>query len=336
MHKAPCRARTPNASGEAAQHVDPATVPPICNGRRWCRGPLDRHVAGSRNRLLGAVACVTRRPGTGSRLATARTAQHRLLLPSLAIMVRLEGVGLFYGQKGAPDILRDLSFSIPAGGFRWLLGASGAGKTSLLRLLTLAVRPTSGSLDVLGAAVARARRRDLPALRRQIGVVYQDFRLLPHLSAFDNVALPLRLAGRPEGQVRADVDEMLRWVTLTRRAAAKPAELSGGEQQRVAIARAVIGRPALLVADEPTGNLDDGQAERLMQLFGELNRLGTTAIVATHNEALQELNRLGTTVVVATHSMALVQRYPARALVLEDGMLVQDGPPQAGKLPHAV
>jgi cell division transport system ATP-binding protein len=232
-------------------------------------------------------------------------------------MVRLEGVGLFYGQKGAPDILRDLSFSIPAGGFRWLLGASGAGKTSLLRLLTLAVRPTSGSLDVLGAAVARARRRDLPALRRQIGVVYQDFRLLPHLSAFDNVALPLRLAGRPEGQVRADVDEMLRWVTLTRRAAAKPAELSGGEQQRVAIARAVIGRPALLVADEPTGNLDDAQAERLMQL-------------------LQELNRLGTTVVVATHSMALVQRYPARALVLEDGMLVQDGPPQAGKLPHAV
>jgi cell division transport system ATP-binding protein len=187
-----------------------------------------------------------------------------------------------------------------------LLGPSGAGKTSLLRLLTLAVRPTEGQLRLLGAAVERAARRELPLLRRRIGMIYQDFRLLPHLSAFDNVALPLRLAGRPEGQVRADVEEMLRWVNLTRRADALPAELSGGEQQRVAIARAVIGRPALLLADEPTGNLDDAQAERLMQL-------------------LRELNRLGATVVVATHSTPLVQRYPGRALVLADGRLVHDG-----------
>jgi cell division transport system ATP-binding protein len=223
-------------------------------------------------------------------------------------MVRLDGVGLRYGRHEGPDILHDLNFAIPQGGFRWLLGASGAGKTSLLRLLTLAVRPTAGRLEVLGTEVQNARRADLPRLRRRIGVVYQDFRLLPHLSAFDNVALPLRLAGRPEGQVRADVEEMLRWVTLTRRARALPAELSGGEQQRVAIARAVIGRPALLLADEPTGNLDDAQAERLMQL-------------------LQELNRLGTTVVVATHSQSLVAQYPARALMLEDGRLVLDGTP---------
>jgi len=222
-------------------------------------------------------------------------------------MVRLDGVGLRYGRAGAPDVLRDLNFAIPEGGFRWLLGESGAGKTSLLRLLTLAVRPTAGHLNVLGSPIERARRADLPVLRRRIGVVYQDFRLLPHLSAFDNVALPLRLAGRPEGQVCADVEEMLRWVNLTRRQDALPAELSGGEQQRVAIARAVIPRPALLLADEPTGNLDDGQAERLMQL-------------------LRELNRLGTTVVVATHSMALVRLHPARALVLHDGRLVQDGP----------
>jgi cell division transport system ATP-binding protein len=234
-------------------------------------------------------------------------AQHHAAGIESRRMVRLDGVGLRYGRGDAADVLHDLNFAIPEGGFRWLLGESGAGKTSLLRLLTLAVRPTAGQLNVLGAAIERARRAELPVLRRRIGVVYQDFRLLPHLSAFDNVALPLRLAGRPEGQVAADVEEMLRWVSLTRRREARPAELSGGEQQRVAIARAVIGRPALLLADEPTGNLDDAQAERLMQLLAELNRLGTT-------------------VVVATHSLKLVQQHPARALVLRDGRLVQDGP----------
>jgi cell division transport system ATP-binding protein len=224
-------------------------------------------------------------------------------------MVRLEGVGLRYGGADGPTVLHDLSFFIPAGGFRWLLGRSGAGKTSLLRLLTLAVRPSFGKLEVLGTAIERCRRAELPPLRRRIGVIFQDFRLLPHLSAFDNVALPVRLAGRPEGQVRADVEEMLRFVSLARRSDARPAELSGGEQQRVAIARAVIARPRLLLADEPTGNLDDAQATRLMQL-------------------LVELNRLGTTVVVATHSQALVERYPGRALVLAEGRLVRDGSPE--------
>jgi cell division transport system ATP-binding protein len=221
-------------------------------------------------------------------------------------MVRLDGVGLRYDRADGQPVLHDLNFAIQPGGFRWLLGPSGAGKTSLLRLLTLAVRPTAGRLEVMGAAIERARRADLPPLRRRIGMIFQDFRLLPHLSAFDNVALPLRLAGRPEGQVRADVEEMLRFVSLTRRSDARPAELSGGEQQRVAIARAVIARPQLLLADEPTGNLDDAQAARLMQL-------------------LVELNRLGTTVVVATHSQSLVERHPGRALVLQDGRLVHDG-----------
>jgi len=215
-------------------------------------------------------------------------------------MVRLDGVGLRYG--GGPFVLQDLNFALQAGSFRWLLGPSGAGKTSLLRLLTLAARPSVGALNVLGVQVDRAKRRELPPLRRQIGMVFQDFRLLPHLSAFDNVALPLRLAGRPEGQVRADVGELLRWVGLSKRVAARPAALSGGEQQRVAIARAVIGRPALLLADEPTGNLDEAQAERLMQLLAELNRLGTTVVVATHNEAL-------------------VQRYPSPSLLLDEGRL---------------
>ena len=217
--------------------------------------------------------------------------------------IRLEGVGLHYGA--AEPVLRDISFSVAPGGFRWLLGPSGAGKSSLLRLLYLASRPSIGRLHVLGHEISVATRRDLPPLRRQIGVVFQDFRLMPHLSAFDNVALPLRLAGRPEGQIRADVEEMIRWVGLQRCALARPAELSGGEQQRVAIARAVIGRPSLLLADEPTGNLDDRQADRLMQLIGEMSRLGATVVIATHNDGL-------------------VQRYPGRSLRLSEGRLITD------------
>ena len=224
-------------------------------------------------------------------------------------MLRFEAVGLRYERgsvrAGAPtgsEVLHDISFCLEPGAFRWLLGPSGAGKTSLLRLLYLAVRPSYGRLTLLGTDVATAPRRALPPIRRRIGVVFQDFRLLPHLSAFDNVALPLRIAGRPEGQIRADVGELLRWVGLSRHLEAYPAELSGGEQQRVAIARAVIARPALLLADEPTGNLDDGQAQRLMQLFQEMNRIGTTVIVATHNETL-------------------VGRHPARALHIANGRL---------------
>jgi cell division transport system ATP-binding protein len=223
-------------------------------------------------------------------------------------MIRLEGVGLHYtqGTSPGPEVLRDLTFVIPEGGFRWLLGPSGAGKSSLLRLLHLAVRPTRGRLSLLDSDVGGAGRRDLALLRRRIGMVFQDFRLLPHLAAFDNVALPLRLAGQPEGQVRADVTEMLRWVGLGKKLDARPAQLSGGEQQRVAIARAVVSRPHVLLADEPTGNLDDGQAERLMMLLKEMNRLGTTVIVATHNDGL-------------------VARHPGQALRLDHGRLVEHG-----------
>jgi len=221
-------------------------------------------------------------------------------------MVRFDRVGLRYGSAGGqagPEVLHDLSFNLPGGAFRWLLGPSGAGKTSVLRLMYLDIRPSRGRLNVLDTDIGTAARGVLPRLRRRIGVVFQDFRLLSHLSAFDNVALPLRIAGLPEGQIRADVTEMLRWVGLARKHEVRPPELSGGEQQRVAIARSVIGRPSLLLADEPTGNLDDVQAERLMQLFKELNRLGTTVVVATHNDAL-------------------VARHPATALRLENGRLV--------------
>jgi cell division transport system ATP-binding protein len=203
-------------------------------------------------------------------------------------MVRFESVSMSYresGGVGTPlDVLRDVNFDLAEGSFRWLLGASGAGKTTLLRLMNMSVRPTRGDVTVLGARSGSVRRNVMSRLRRQVGVIFQDVPLLPHLSAFDNVALPLRLGGKPEGQVRADVMEMLRWMGLTEKLLSLPRALSGGERQRIVIARAVIGRPRLLLADEPTAGLDTIQAERVIYLLRELNRLGSTVIIATHND----------------------------------------------------
>ncbi len=202
----------------------------------------------------------------------------------LAQIVEFEAVGLRYGT-GA-EVLRDLDFKLAAGGFYFLTGPSGAGKTSLLKLLYLAQRPTRGRIRLFDEDLAEASRDSLPAFRRRIGVVFQDFRLVRHLSAFDNVALPLRIAGRSDAEIDGPVREMLAWVGLADRASARPPTLSGGEQQRVAIARAVIGQPDLLVADEPTGNVDADMAARLILLFEALNRLGTTVVVATHDVSL--------------------------------------------------
>jgi len=202
----------------------------------------------------------------------------------LSAIVEFDSVGLRYGT-GA-EVLRDLDFRLAGGGFYFLTGPSGAGKTSLLQLLYLARRPTRGRISLFGEELDEASRDTLPAFRRRIGVVFQDFRLIRHLSAFDNVALPLRIAGRSDAEVDGPVREMLAWVGLADRASAKPPTLSGGEQQRVAIARAVISQPELLVADEPTGNVDADMAERLLHLFSALNRLGTTIVVATHDVGL--------------------------------------------------
>ena len=199
-------------------------------------------------------------------------------------IVRFENVGLRYGI--GPEILNDASFEIERGAFWFVMGESGAGKSSLLKLMYLALRPTRGHVSLFGRDVATLPRRELPAIRRRIGVVFQDFHLLDHLSTLDNVALPLRVAGVPESQAREHVTELLRWVGLADRMDARPHTLSGGEQQRVAIARAVINRPSLLIADEPTGNVDDRMAVRLLYLFEELNKIGTTVVIATHNQAL--------------------------------------------------
>ena len=196
-------------------------------------------------------------------------------------IVRFDNVGLRYGTER--EVLSDVSFALHPGSFYFLTGASGAGKTSLLKLLYLAQRPSRGVISMFGTDTVTVPRSSLPAFRRRIGVVFQDFRLVPHLSAFDNVALPLRVSGVPESQIARPVADMLDWVGLDQRADARPATLSGGEQQRVAIARAVIARPEILVADEPTGNVDPEMALKLLRLFEALNRLGTTVVVATHD-----------------------------------------------------
>ena len=199
-------------------------------------------------------------------------------------MVQFENVGVRYGT--GPEIISDLTFNLPDGSFHFVTGPSGAGKSSLLKLMYLALRPSRGLVGLFGRNAASIERAELPAIRRQIGVVFQNFRLIDHLSTFDNVALPLRVSGAAENMIQKHVEELLGWVGLADHLEAKPPTLSGGQQQRVAIARAVIGRPRLLLADEPTGNVDDQIAVRLLYLFEELNRMGTTVVIATHNEFL--------------------------------------------------
>ena len=204
-------------------------------------------------------------------------------------MNRLSGsIRLVSGTGASPEVLSDVAFTLDPGSFYFLTGESGAGKSTLMRLMYLSLRPTRGLLHLFGKDVSTMPRETIPELRRKIGVVFQDFQLLDHLSAIDNVALPLRVAGARGSDVKKHVSELLRWVGLGDRLTAKPATLSGGEQQRVAIARAVINQPALLLADEPTGNVDDNMGVRLIQLFEELNRMGTTVIIATHNSGLVE------------------------------------------------
>jgi cell division transport system ATP-binding protein len=215
-------------------------------------------------------------------------------------VVRFENVGLRYGL--GPEVLRDLTFRIEPHSFQFLTGPSGAGKTSLLRLMFMSLKPTRGLISMFDREVGTLDKNALAMLRRRIGIVFQDFRLLDHLTTYENVALPLRVMGMDEASYRGEVMELLEWVGLGDRIDALPPVLSGGEKQRAAIARAVIGRPQLLLADEPTGNVDPVLAERLLRLFIELYKSGTS-------------------VVIATHDVALMNQYNARRLVLHEGRL---------------
>jgi cell division transport system ATP-binding protein len=218
-------------------------------------------------------------------------------------LVRFENVGLRYGM--GPEVLKDINFSIAPRSFQYLTGPSGAGKTTLIRLVLMALKPTRGLVNLFGQDVGRLDNETLTAFRRRMGVVFQDFRLLDHLTLYENVALPLRVLGKEEASYRAEVVELLRWVGLGERMHAVPPVLSGGEKQRAAIARALISRPELLLADEPTGNVDPALGRRLLRLFMELQTLGTAVVIATHDLALMEL-------------------YDAPRLVLADGHLHVD------------
>lgn len=215
-------------------------------------------------------------------------------------LVKFTHVGLRYAA--GTDVLHNINFELEPGSFHFLTGPSGAGKTSLMKLLYIGQHPSRGVITMFGRDLATMTRRSMPEIRRQIGVVFQDFRLLEHLTAFENVALPLRIAGQNEKHIKRNVSELLHWVGLGEKFSATPATLSGGEQQRVAIARAIINRPKLLLADEPTGNIDDNIGVKLMTLFEELNRHGTTVVIATHDESI-------------------VRRFPHPQMRLEGGTL---------------
>lgn len=227
------------------------------------------------------------------------------------IAVRLDRVSLRYDTS--EDILSEIDLVLKPGSFTFLTGASGAGKSSLLKLLYLALRPSKGRISLLGRSTHDLSRDQMAALRRRVGVVFQEFRLLDHLSAYENAALPLRVLGQREKDYQADVEELLAWVGLGERLHAKPPTLSGGEQQRVAIARAVVTQPDILIADEPTGNVDPDMGKRLMRLFLELNR------------------RRRTTVIIATHDLGLVRQIEAPVFKIQDGLLMQDSEYGAGR-----
>jgi cell division transport system ATP-binding protein len=222
-----------------------------------------------------------------------------------APMIRFEHVGVRYGV--GPEILRDLTFAIAPCSFQFLTGPSGAGKSTLLKLIMLSLRPTRGVIEMYGSDVSRMSETELTMVRRKTGVVFQEFRLLDHLTTFENVALPMRVQGRVEASYRPEVIELLQWVGLGDRMHVLPPVLSGGEKQRAAIARALIAKPEFLIADEPTGNVDPTLARRLLRLFVELHRLGTAIIIATHDYSLME-------------------QFEARRLVLGDGRLNVEEP----------
>lgn len=216
-------------------------------------------------------------------------------------MLSFENVGLRYGV--GPETLRDVTFDIAPRSFQFLTGPSGAGKTTLMRLIIMALKPTRGLINIFGRDSATLDTDEIAETRRRIGVVFQDFRLLDHLTVYENVALPLRVLGREEASYRSEVIELLKWVGLGERKHSLPTVLSGGEKQRASIARALISQPKLLLADEPTGNVDPTLARRILRLFVELHKSGTA-------------------VVIATHDLSLMDQYEAaRRLVLADGRL---------------
>ncbi|MGH7776531.1 MAG: cell division ATP-binding protein FtsE [Candidatus Dormibacterales bacterium] len=218
-------------------------------------------------------------------------------------MISFQHVWMRY--PGGTDALRDVSLTVPEGDFVFLVGPSGAGKSTIIRLLIREERPTRGKVFVDGSELGRMRRKRLPLFRRKVGLVFQDFKLLPRLTAYENVAFVLRVHGQAPRLIRERVLAAVETVGLSGKEGKYPGELSGGEQQRVAIARAIVHRPKLVVADEPTGNLDPATAWEIVQLFLSINVAGATVIMATHNREFVDLLR-------------------RRVIAIEDGEVVRD------------
>lgn len=213
-------------------------------------------------------------------------------------VIEFENVGIRYGN--GEEVLKDVNINLRKNSFYFLTGESGAGKTTFLSLIYLANKPTRGKVKIFNKDISNLERKSFPEIRRKVGVVFQDYRLLDHLSVYDNVALPLKVAGKGNKYIKKHVPELLNWVGLGNKMDSYPPTLSGGQKQRVAIARAVINKPDILLADEPTGNVDEEMGLKLMHLFVELNRLGTC-------------------VIVATHSKNLINKFPFKRLHLHDG-----------------
>ncbi|OJW54082.1 MAG: cell division ATP-binding protein FtsE [Alphaproteobacteria bacterium 41-28] len=203
------------------------------------------------------------------------------------MIAQLVGVGHQYEE--APEIFKGVTFNIEKGSFHFLTGPSGSGKSSLLKILYLGLKPTWGSIHLFGEDTLKMKPSLLPLLRQKMGVVFQEFKLLDHLKVVDNVSLPLRVRGVEAKRGHKHAQELLDWVGLGDCVESYPQSLSGGQKQRVAIARAVITRPQLLLADEPTGNVDDEMAMKLLHLFEELNKMGTAIVIATHNSRLLKM-----------------------------------------------
>ena len=202
--------------------------------------------------------------------------------------------------------LQGVSMQIEDGEFIFLVGPSGSGKSTIIKLITGEIKPTSGSVHVNGYSLERIRKREVPYLRRTVGVVFQDFRLIHTKTVYENVAFAMRVVGARAKEIRERVPYVLELVGLDSKSRRHPSELSGGEQQRLAIARALVNNPSTIIADEPTGNLDPAKSLEIMTL-------------------LQEINNLGTTVLVVTHEMELVERFAKRVISIDDGFIISDG-----------
>ena len=202
--------------------------------------------------------------------------------------------------------LNGVSMQIEDGEFVFLVGPSGSGKSTIIKLITGELKPTSGTVHVNGYSLERIRKREIPFLRRTVGVVFQDFRLIDNMTVYENVAFAMRVIGARESEIKDRVPYVLELVGLENKTNRRPGELSGGEQQRLAIARALVNNPSTIIADEPTGNLDPARALEIMEL-------------------LQEINNLGTTLLVVTHAQNLVNQFGNRVISLDEGLIVSDG-----------